>query len=355
MMRQFHDLKQKHPDAVLLFRCGDFYETYEQDAKVVSEVLCITLTKRAGSPKGEGYMAGFPYHALDTYLPKLIRAGHHVAICDQLEPPKPTKKRGITEMVAPATAETINNDSSTTNNDTTMKLNINTNNTETKNTVNNQTIALQGSEYTVKDNNGKDVKFGSVVPAAISEAPQGQPVSEAKPSTSTGERGESLPQVTFSTYKTKRGDTAPQIIGFTGEDDPRWKAVKESGVKWASASYRKDISGEKVYLLMFGTKYMQAAQQLCDAYNSGDAKQIAEAQAACQAIYEQAQAEGKARWEAKKAEWAAKKKNLTPDPSPKGEGSEEKTYTASEVAELLRRIKEGDAKAMELVNKLMAA
>ena len=215
-----------------------------------------------------------------------------------------------------------------------MKLDLsNTSKTESKNTVNNHAIALQGSE-----------------------APHAQPVSEAKPSPSTGERGEGLPQFSVITYTTKKGGTAPQIIGFTGEDDPRWKAVKESGVKWASASYRKDISGEKVYLLMFGTKYMQAAQQLCDAYNSGDAKQIAEAQAACQTIYEQAQAEGKARWEAKKAEWAAKKKgNLTPDPSPKGEGSEEKTYTASEVAELLRRIKEGDAKAMEQVNELMAA
>lgn len=84
MLKQYHDIKSKHPDAVVLFRCGDFYETYEDDAKVVSKLLGITLTKRTGSPKGEGYMAGFPYHALDTYLPKLIREGHRICITDQL-------------------------------------------------------------------------------------------------------------------------------------------------------------------------------------------------------------------------------------------------------------------------------
>ena len=104
MMKQFLDLKAKHPDAVMLFRCGDFYETFSTDAVVASEILGITLTKRA---KGKGKtieMAGFPHHALDTYLPKLIRAGKRVAICDQLEDPKLTKKlvkRGITELVTP--------------------------------------------------------------------------------------------------------------------------------------------------------------------------------------------------------------------------------------------------------------
>ncbi len=110
MMKQFFDLKAKHPDAVLLFRCGDFYETYCEDALVAAQILGITLTRR-NNGKSEtasgAEMAGFPHHALDTYLPKLIRAGKRVAICDQLEDPKLTKKlvkRGITELVTPGVA-----------------------------------------------------------------------------------------------------------------------------------------------------------------------------------------------------------------------------------------------------------
>lgn len=105
MMKQYFELKAKHPDAVLLFRCGDFYETYSEDAIVASEILGITLTKRANGQQGRTVeMAGFPHHALDTYLPKLVRAGKRVAICDQLEDPKTTRKlvkRGITELVTP--------------------------------------------------------------------------------------------------------------------------------------------------------------------------------------------------------------------------------------------------------------
>ena len=107
MMRQFFDLKAKHPDAVLLFRCGDFYETYCDDAITASRILGITLTKRNNGYNKGDEMAGFPHHALDTYLPKLIRAGKRVAICDQLEDPKLTKKlvkRGITELVTPGVA-----------------------------------------------------------------------------------------------------------------------------------------------------------------------------------------------------------------------------------------------------------
>ena len=109
MMKQFFDLKAKHPDAILLFRCGDFYETYGQDAVEAADILGITLTKRNNGREGGAptAMAGFPYHALDTYLPKLVRAGRRVAICDQLEDPKLTKKlvkRGITELVTPGVA-----------------------------------------------------------------------------------------------------------------------------------------------------------------------------------------------------------------------------------------------------------
>ena len=125
MMRQYFSMKAKHPDAVLLFRCGDFYETYGEDAVTSSSILGITLTKRNnGGNSGEMEMAGFPHHALDTYLPKLIRAGRRVAICDQLEDPKKKRaslkgkkglsemdkmvKRGITELVTPGVAMSDN-------------------------------------------------------------------------------------------------------------------------------------------------------------------------------------------------------------------------------------------------------
>ncbi|MDE5572797.1 MAG: DNA mismatch repair protein MutS [Muribaculaceae bacterium] len=104
LMKQYFEMKQKHPDAVLLFRVGDFYETFSDDAITTSEILGITLTRRANGAASSVELAGFPHHALDTYLPKLVRAGKRVAICEQLEDPKLTKtlvKRGITELVTP--------------------------------------------------------------------------------------------------------------------------------------------------------------------------------------------------------------------------------------------------------------
>ncbi len=104
LMRQYNEIKSKHPDAILLFRVGDFYETFSEDAIIASEILGITLTRRANGAAQYVELAGFPHHALDTYLPRLVRAGKRVAICDQLEDPKKTKtlvKRGITELVTP--------------------------------------------------------------------------------------------------------------------------------------------------------------------------------------------------------------------------------------------------------------
>ena len=104
LMKQYFDIKAKHPDAILLFRVGDFYEMYGEDAVTGAEILGIVQTKKANGPGQTIEMAGFPHHALDSYLPKLVRAGKRVAICDQLEDPKLTKKlvkRGITELVTP--------------------------------------------------------------------------------------------------------------------------------------------------------------------------------------------------------------------------------------------------------------
>ena len=107
MMKQFFAVKAEHPEALLLFRCGDFYETYGDDALTASKVLGIVLTKRSNAAPDAIPMAGFPYHSLETYLPRLVRAGYKVAVCDQLEDPKLTKKivkRGITELVTPGIA-----------------------------------------------------------------------------------------------------------------------------------------------------------------------------------------------------------------------------------------------------------
>src|SRR3982751_4138919 len=106
LMQQHNAIKAKYPDALLLFRVGDFYETFGQDAIIASQVLGITLTKRNNGP-ADNELAGFPYHALDTYLHKLVKAGYRVAICDQLEDPKAAKgivKRGVTELVTPGVA-----------------------------------------------------------------------------------------------------------------------------------------------------------------------------------------------------------------------------------------------------------
>ena len=104
LMKQYYKIKDKHPDAILLFRVGDFYETFSDDAIRTAEICGITLTKRANGSASYVELAGFPHHAIDTYLPKLVRAGMRVAICEQLEDPKKTKdlvKRGIVELVTP--------------------------------------------------------------------------------------------------------------------------------------------------------------------------------------------------------------------------------------------------------------
>src|SRR5216110_3434295 len=118
LMQQHKAIKTKYPDAVLLFRVGDFYETFGPDAIIASQVLGITLTKRNNGVASSSDLAGFPYHALDTYLHKLVKAGYRVAVCDQLEDPKMAKgvvKRGVTEMITPGT----------TTNDKLLELNAN--------------------------------------------------------------------------------------------------------------------------------------------------------------------------------------------------------------------------------------
>ncbi len=106
-MKQYAQVKAKYPDTILLFRMGDFFETFEEDAKTTAKVLGITLTKRGNGAAGEIPLAGFPHHALESYLPKLLRAGHRVAVCEQLEDPKLAKgivRRDVIEVVTPGIA-----------------------------------------------------------------------------------------------------------------------------------------------------------------------------------------------------------------------------------------------------------
>ena len=104
LMKQYNSIKSKYPDAMLLFRVGDFYETFGEDAVACARILNITLTKRGAGSETETALAGFPHHSINTYMPKLVKSGLRVAICDQLEDPKMTKKivkRGVTELVTP--------------------------------------------------------------------------------------------------------------------------------------------------------------------------------------------------------------------------------------------------------------
>ena len=345
MMKQFRDLKSKHPDAVLLFRCGDFYETYEKDAKTCADVLGITLTWRTPSKRhapGDytDAMACFPYHALDTYLPKLIRAGHRVAICDQLEDPKLTKKL-VKRGIVPTSDNNENNNNS--NSQETMKLTINNNN-ESANVHNAQVInptnagvapvipsaePIEDAEFEeIKDEPAPAPKKAVTIKRKVTlKRKEAEPVKEEVKAEFSPTENATLPKVTFSTYTTKRGDTAPQIVGFGGEDDPRWKSHKEAEHKYVSASWKKDIENNKVYILMFGTRYMDVAKALCGAYNTDDREAWKRAEDACMAIYEQAVRDGKAKWEAKKAAWAEK----AAEKKAKKE-ADKKCYTKEDVA-----------------------
>lgn len=146
MMEQFRKIKETYPDALLLFRCGDFYETYADDAVLAAKILNITLTKRNnGQKNADMAMAGFPYHALDTYLPKLVRAGQRVAICDQLEDPKAAKKlvkRGVTELVTPGVSYSDTTLTAKENNFVACLFADKKNNNDNKKRSNNKTIGI---------------------------------------------------------------------------------------------------------------------------------------------------------------------------------------------------------------------
>lgn len=293
IMKQFRTLKAKYPHATFLFDCGDYYEAYEDDAKAVSEVLSIKMTSRDGVD-----IAGFPHHDLDTNLPKLIRAGVRVAVCNPLELPEKKEQPKPIEQPETTTPKQENNMATTT-------INQETNNVPTAQIDSNEQIISMG-----------------------------------------------LSEVSFATYTTKKGGTAPQIIGFSGEDDPRWKAIHDNKPKWASACWVKDISGNRVYRLIFGTRYMDAAKALCEAYNTNDRTAWNTAEQGCADCYEKAVADGKAAREAAKAERKARREATTTAP-PTITDATVKTYTEAEVAALMQRVLKGDAEALTKVNAMM--
>ena len=213
MMKQFRDLKAKHPERILLFRCGDFYETYEQDAADVAEVLGITLTKGDDGVQ----MAGFPHHALDQYLPKLIRAGKHVAICDQLEKPK-------------------GNDNANAN-----------------------------------DNKKPKGETKAEKPKATK--PKTSKPKTEKPKAKANDNVNANALLVYETYTNKKGKTCARIKGFT-EDDARYQSGPELH---GSKTWERDKKGNKTYMLVFGPVYVDAAKKLCEAWNNGDAAAISKA------------------------------------------------------------------------------
>ena len=388
MMKQFRDLKSKHPDAVLLFRCGDFYETYEDDAEEAAKILGITLAKKAGVR-----MAGFPHHALDTYLPKFIRAGKRVAICEQLEDPKLTKKpvkRGITELLQAATKN--NNEISE---DTTMKKNNNeTNNVQTAQVNNDAIESVNVGEVSLDDirpsmTEPKDKpvtmplgKHGEMIIGKPGLTPDGgkpkvtlrKKAKQAEPGPdpeAVGELAGMLTKVRLVTFTTKRGDTAPRIVGFSGEDDPRWKkhyderirqakAAKEARKKDAKAKVESSPfgasrmtdyqTGTVVYCMTFGTRYMDVAKALCEAYNTSDRKAWEKAEQAVRDCKKGIVAGYQAEKAARKAEREAKKQDKKGQPAIPAISSEEKA-----MFDLFKRFMAGDKDAMAQVNDVLKA
>lgn len=341
MMKQFYDLKEKHPDAVLLFRMGDFYEAYCEDAEKCAKVLGITLTKSTTEKDDKGKplaMTMFPYHALDKYLPKLIRAGHRVAICDQLEDPN-TKK-----LVKRGTNDIINNSKTST----TMKQTITAQDYVGKTIVVGDNIAtitiesvnddmLQGKfkkgtapvvsmpiklaqlEKMLSDGIWK-VGEGATVETK-DEEPKTQEPTKTKTNTKTKADAatETTPKpkinkpkaktvatsatLTYSTYTNKKGKVCGKITGFSETDEAYKSGIDIHG----SATYERK-NGNKVFMLIFGPRYAEAAKDVCEALNAG--KSFAECKSIIDACTEE-RAKKREEWKRKAEEAKAEKKTRT--------------------------------------------
>ena len=392
MMQKCRYLKSKHPDALLLFRCGDFYESYDEDAKECAKVLGITLTKRNSDGT---IMAGFPHHALDTYLPKLIRAGKRVAICDQLDPPPtPRVKRGVTDT---NDNSTNNSKSSTTMETKTMtaqdyvgkKINVkDSTNYYVVKSADGETLQTEmhmgervmlcpmpmkllntmvdAGKYIIGGDAPATAEPVAEEPKPVAEKPTAQTVTkptepkkskrQTKPTMSvekkeaeaeTETKSSPSGKLRYETYTNKKGKTCARIVGFAEGD-----AILERGNAeriHASSTYERDKKGGKLYMLIFGPRYAAAAKEVCKAMNQG--KTLDD----CQAIIDQATEERvqkREEWKAKRAAYLANRENEVAEVKP----AETKVagYSSEDVAAMLKKIMAGGA-IPEEIKRAMAA
>lgn len=379
MMKQYRDLKAKHPDAMLLFRCGDFYETYEDDARECAKVLGITLTKRQSDGVA---MAGFPHHALDTYLPKLIRTGHRVAICDQLDPPPgPKRKRGESETSNSSDNNQNNSEDEVMTNETMKVTDLIgksiSNGGNAKYTIN----AIKGDKVSVTfqmgDSEGKPMTMGvaqvekllqggwqvsdgtqepTKQEATKTEEPKAKTVKmepkpkaeqPAKPKVTLRKKQPQTEQpkgkLTYSTYTNAKGKTCAKVSGFAETDAAYQKEAAAS--LHGSATYENTKQG-RVNFLLFGPRYAEVAKTVCQMLNDG--KTVAD----CQAVVDAATEERAQKREERKQQRAAYREQhegRAQAGQPYG-----KTYTEAEVVDLMRRVIAIDKEAMAIVNAMAA-
>ena len=400
MMKQYRDLKAKYPDAMLLFRCGDFYETYEDDARECAKALGITLTKRQSDGVA---MAGFPYHALDTYLPKLVRTGHRIAICDQLDPPPgPKPKRGETidkaaikreqsdaciDSAEREQAQTkFNNSNNNQNNSEAMKQEMKVadligksvnNGGNAKYTIN----SIEGDKVSVTfqmgDSEGKPMTMGVAQVEkllqggwTIGEGAAQKPTQQEKPKAKTvkmepepkpkaeqpakpkvtlrkkqpqAEPETKACKLTYSTYMNKKGKTCAKVSGFAETDAAYQKEAAAS--LHGSATYENTKQG-RVNFLLFGPRYAEVAKTVCQMLNEG--KTVAD----CQTVVDRAteeRAQKREEWKQKRETYRQEREGKAQTAKPQG-----KTYTEAEVADLMRRVIAGDKEAMAIVNAMAA-
>jgi len=406
MMKQYRDLKSKHPDAMLLFRCGDFYETYEDDAKECAKVLGITLTKRQSDGVA---MAGFPHHALDTYLPKLVRTGHRVAICDQLDPPPgPKRKRGETidkaaikreqsdACIDSAEREQAQTKFNNSNNQNNSEDKVMTNETMKVTDLIGKSVCNGNAKYVIKSINGDKVTVdfamgdnaakemnmkteqiekllqggwtvsdGTQEPTAKqeqakAEEPKAKTVKMEKPKQENPRAEQPQAKATDPTpgpSPTGAGSAAAKgkLTYSTYTNSKGKTCAKISGFAETDAAYQQAVSLHgsasyentkqgRVNFLLFGPRYAEVAKTVCQMLNEG--KGVDD----CQAVVDAATEERAAKREERKQKREGRAQTAKAQTAkPQG-----KTYTEAEVADLMRRVIAGDKEAMAIVNAMAA-
>lgn len=415
MSKQYRDLKAKHPEAMLLFRCGDFYETYEDDARECAKVLGITLTKRQSDGVA---MAGFPHHALDTYLPKLVRTGHRIAICDQLDPPPgPRPKRGESETSNSSDNNQNNSEDKVMTNETmkvadligksvcngnakyviksingdkvTVDFAMGDNAAKEMNMKAEQIEKLLQGGWTVSDGTQEPTEKKADGGSQKAEEPKAKTVkmtSEREQSgtrSGSAERESSRPQGKMEpepkpkaekpkvTLKRKQPQTeepetkAGKLTYATYTNSKGKTCAKISGFAETDAAYQKEAAVSlhgsasyentkqgRVNFLLFGPRYAEVAKTVCQMLNEG--KTVADCQAVVDAATEERMAK-REEWKQKREAYRQEREGRSHQPSATNhQTSSGKVYTEAEVADLMRRVIAGDQEAIAIVNAMAA-